>query len=151
MQNRWHVPSEINDSLFESDSVNTVAFFKELPKIFENITEESLVDSLIPFIEYYDKSGKGISGFKTNIKNELTYIYRLRNYIVHDAKLIDSQLPYYANRALFYASSLFNAILAISTSNDISLEDAIIKLFSDCDMFMIEIDELLKSYSLNIK
>ena len=151
MQNRWHVPSEINDSLFESDSVNTVAFFKELPKIFENITEESLVDSLIPFIEYYDKSGKGISSFKTNIKNELTYIYRLRNYIVHDAKLIDSQLPYYANRALFYASSLFNAILAITTSNDISLEDAIIKLFSDCDMFMIEIDELLKSYSLNIK
>lgn len=151
MQNRWNVPPGINDSLFETDRVNTEAFFKEFPKIFENITEESLVDSLIPFIEYYDKSGKGISCFKTHIKNELTYIYRLRNYIVHDAKLIDSQLPYYANRALFYASSLFNAILAISTSNDISLEDAIIKLFSDCDMFMIEIDKLLKSYSLNIK
>lgn len=151
MHNRWNVPSEINTSLFEADSIDIGLFFKELPKIFENITEKSVVDWLIPFIEYYDKSGKGIGNFLTVIKNELTYIYRLRNYIVHDAKLIDVQLPYYANRAIFYASNLFNAILAISSSNNLSLEDALVKLYSDCNIFKIEIDRLLKLYSLNIQ
>lgn len=151
MHNRWNVPAEINISLFGSDSIDTVEFFKELPNIFENITEKSVVDWLVPFIEYYDKSGNGIGDFTSNIKNEMTYIYRLRNYIVHDARLIDSQLPYYANRAIFYASSLFNAILSISSSNDLSLEDAIIKLYSDCNMFKIEIDKLLISYSLSIQ
>ena len=151
MNNRWNVPTEINTSLFESDCIDSVEFFKALPSIFKNITEKSVVDWLVPFIEYYDKSCNGIGDFTSNIKNELTYIYRLRNYIVHDARLIDSQLPYYANRAIFYASSLFNAILTVSSSNDLSLEDAIIKLYSDCSMFKIEIDDLLKSYNLCIQ
>ena len=151
MHNRWNVPTEINNSLFGSDSIDTVDFFKKLPDIFEKITEKSVVDWLIPFVEYYDKSGNGIKDFKNNIKNEITYIYRLRNYIVHDAKLIDSQLPYYANRAIFYASSLFNAILTISSANDLSLEDAIINLYSDCNIFNIKIDEMLNSYNLCIQ
>lgn len=151
MQNRWHVPDEVNTSLFGSDNIDFPIFFKMLPTIIESITEKSVVDDLISFVDYYNMSGNGISSFRNEVKNELTYIYRLRNYIVHDANLIDRQLPYYANRALFYASSLFNAILAISTSNGLTVEDAIIKLYSDCDIFMVEIEDMLKSYSVNIK
>lgn len=149
MRNRWNVPQEINTSLFAFGNTEYVEFFKVLPAIIESITEKSLIDDLIPFIEYYDLSGNGIKHFKANVKNELTYIYRLRNYIVHDAKLVDIQLPYYAERALFYASSLFNAILTVSTSNSLSLEDTIIKIYSDCDMFNIECQGILKSYALD--
>ncbi len=117
--------------------------------MISSTTNERLIDRLIPFIEFYNKSGKGLKKFKQRINNELTYIYCLRNHIVHNATVIDSQLKYFSNRSLYYAESLFNAILSVSTSNHLNVEDAIIQIRADCDIFFNEVDSLLKKYDLS--
>lgn len=148
-QNRYNVPSEINNILFASGQVEYKVFFDNFHGIYSNVTDESFLDRLELVIRYYDKSGSGINEHKNNIKNELTYIYRLRNYIVHDAKFDNQQLTYFANRALFYASSLFNALLTISTSNNLDTPDSLIKLYTDCKLFESEMTEILKNYALD--
>lgn len=147
--NRYNVPPEINEFLFTSEQVEFKSFFDKLYDIYSSVTDESFLDMFEPVIRYYDKSESGISEHKNSIKNELTYIYRLRNYIVHDAKFDDEQITYFANRALFYASSLFNALLAISTSNNLDTHDSLIKLYTDCKLFDSEIPEKLKKYALD--
>lgn len=123
--------------------------FEKIPVVISSTTNERLIDELVPFMEFYNKSGKGLMKFRHSIKNELTYIYCLRNHIVHNATVIDNQLKYYSNRSLYYANSLFNAILSVSTSNHLNVEDAIIKISADCEIFFGEVDSLLKKYNLS--
>ncbi len=147
--NRYNIPTEIREILKASKKVEYDILLKKIPLVISSTTNERLIDRLIPFIEFYNKSGKGLRKFKQRINNELTYIYCLRNHIVHNATLIDSQLKYFSNRSLYYAESLFNAILSVSTSNHLNVEDVIIQIRADCDIFFNEVDSLLKKYDLS--
>jgi hypothetical protein len=147
--NRYNLPNDIREILIDSKKVEYAMIFEKIPVVISSTTNERLIDELVPFMEFYNKSGKGLMKFRHSIKNELTYIYCLRNHIVHNATVIDNQLKYYSNRSLYYANSLFNAILSVSTSNHLNVEDAIIKISADCEIFFGEVDSLLKKYNLS--
>lgn len=149
--NRYNIPIDVNRRLFDDNKIEYAVIFENLSNIIDNTTEEALSDALIPFIRFYEKKGNGIKSFENNIRYELIHIYCLRNRIVHDAQISDRQLNYYANRALYYASSLFNAILHVSSKNKINLKDSIIKIHIDNKLFDDTLKSTLSKYNVDSK
>lgn len=148
-KNRYNIPIEVNRKLFNDNKTEYAVLFDNLSDIIDNTTEEALSDELIPFIHFYEKKGNGIKSFENDIKNELIHIYCLRNRIVHDAQISDRQLNYYANRTLFYASSLFNAIFNVSSRNKLNLKDTIIRIHIDNISFKNTLKSTLLKYNMD--
>ena len=108
-------------------------------------------DQLIDFIKFFDKNNASVKNLHKSITNEVIYIYCMRNHIVHNATIVGRQLKYYSNRTLHYAASLFNAILYVSSSNNLSLDETIIKIYLDSKLFEDVIKSELKDYALDSK
>ena len=147
--NRANVPDEINKNLFSKSSIQYQLVFEHIGTILNSISEESMSDQLIDFIKFFDKNNEGIDDLRKSITNEVKYIYCMRNHIVHNATIVGRQLKYYSNRTLHYAASLFNAILYVSSSNNLSLNETIIKIYLDSKLFEDAIESELKSYNLD--
>lgn len=149
--NRANVPDEINKKLFSKSSIEYQLVFEHIRTILNSISEESMSDQLIDFIKFFDKNNASVKNLHKSITNEVIYIYCMRNHIVHNATIVGRQLKYYSNRTLHYAASLFNAILYVSSSNNLSLDETIIKIYLDSKLFEDVIKSELKDYALDSK
>lgn len=149
--NRANVPDELNKKLFSKSSIEYQLVFEHIGTILNSISEEKMSDQLIDFIKFFDKNNAGVRNLNKSITNEVKYIYCMRNHIVHNATIVGRQLKYYSNRTLHYAASLFNAILYVSSSNNLSLNETIIKIYLDSKLFEVVIESELKSYNLDSK
>lgn len=149
--NRANVPDEINKKLFSKSSIEYQLVFEHIRTILNSISEESMSDQLIDFIKFFDKNNASVKNLHKSITNEVIYIYCMRNHIVHNATIVGRQLKYYSNRILHYAASLFNAILYVSSSNNLSLDETIIKIYLDSKLFEDVIKSELKDYALDSK
>ena len=149
--NRENVPNELNETLFSKGSIDYHFVFEHIGTILNSVSEESISDQLIDHIKFYDKNMNGVNNLRNRIKNEVKYIYCMRNHIVHNATIVGRQLKYYSNRSLHYAASLFNAILYVSSSNNISVDETIIKIYLDSKLFEDVITSELESYNLDSK
>lgn len=147
--NRANVPDELNKKLFSKSSIEYQLVFEHIGTILNSISEESISDQLIDFIKFFDKNNARDKNLHKRITNEVKYIYCMRNHIVHNATIVGRQLKYYSNRTLHYAASLFNAILYVSSSNNLSLDETIIKIYLDSKLFEDVIESELKSYNLD--
>lgn len=65
--------------------------------------------------------------------------------IMHNAFIPKYHVKYYANRTLFYASCLTNAILSVSTTNQLCIDDTIMKIALDGELFEANLTEKLKA------
>lgn len=146
-QNRYNVPDEINFKLDKPGGIKYIDFFHGLDYIKESVVNEAFVDKLCYLKDFYQESG--LKEYGKSVNNEIIYIYCLRNHIVHDGNIIERQINYYSQRALHYASSLYNAILSVTTSNSLTIQDAIIKICADYETFKSESKSLLKQYNLS--
>lgn len=149
--NRANVPDEINKKLFSKSSIEYQLVFEHIRTILNSISEELMSDQLIDFIKFFDKNNASVKNLHKSITNEVIYIYCMRNHIVHNATIVGRQLKYYSNRTLHYAASLFNAILYVSSSNNLSLDETIIKIYLDSKLFEDVIKSELKDYALDSK
>lgn len=149
--NRENVQNELNEKLFSKGSIDFHFVFEHIGTILNSVSEESISDQLIDHIIFYDKNMNGVNNLRNRIKNEVKYIYCMRNHIVHNATIVGRQLKYYSNRSLNYAASLFNAILYVSSSNNISVDETIIKIYLDSKLFEDVITSELNSYNLDSK
>lgn len=148
--NRANVPDVVK-AIFSKSSIEYQLVFEHIGKILNSISEESMSDQLIDFIKFFDKNNARDKNLHKRITNEVKYIYCMRNHIVHNATIVGRQLKYYSNRTLHYAASLFNAILYVSSSNNLSLDETIIKIYLDSKLFEDAIISELNSYKLDSK
>lgn len=145
--NRYGISTSLKEELYKNETEKGIPrsnIFKCIDKLISEVVEESFRTELQAFNEFYSRDCSGIQDFKKTISSELTLIYIHRNMIMHNAVYSEYQLKYYANRALFYASSLLNAIFTVSTTYQLTISDTIIKIVSDGNIFdkdmMHEID-----------
>lgn len=147
--NRYKVPDYINARLVNPNGIEYSEFFHWVTDLQKTVINEDFHDKLCQLKDFYHKSCSGLKEFRNSVNNEIIYIYCLRNHIVHNGNIIERQITYYSQRALHYTSSLFNAILSVTASNNLTIQDAIIKICADCEIFEVESKTLLKQYNLS--
>lgn len=119
--------------------------FACIEDLINEVADEFLRSRLQKFSSFYRNDLTEIKEFKNNIQSELTMIYRLRNMIVHNACYSAYEIKYFASRAIFYASCLLNALLTVSSNNQINIDDTIIKIISDGLLFDQELKARIDS------
>ncbi len=76
------------------------------------------------------KATKEIEDYFEGIKNDLNYIYRIRNQLIHSAKGVDDSLEYVSMRLYRYVNSILSTILYYKEKNN---EYTIIDILSSID------------------
>lgn len=146
--NRLGLSDDIKTKLFHDNTAEGVPMnnlFICLEQMTNEVIEESFRTKLEEFNDLYKIDGTGFKRLRNTVTTETTYIYWFRNMIMHNAFIPKYHVKYYANRALFYASCLTNAILSVSTTNQLCIDDTIMKIALDGELFEANLTEKLKA------
>ncbi|MFY9224225.1 MAG: hypothetical protein WAQ98_16255 [Blastocatellia bacterium] len=169
-QKRWNNKLDISDSVaeqiinevchvsYELYEVMSIKPFIQRINEFENAINDRLVKSKIAFVkEIYQNPNpkawlKTINKINTEIKNEITLIYRLRNKIVHDAHYHSDIIPSYALIAKKHATNLLSAIFQEYDPKDAtkSLEDIIMASYIKSKRIIERVERNLPVDLLNL-
>lgn len=120
------------------------ALFKNLPNIIAEMNDEVYKSDLIRLEEFY-KDKKGLVDFKKQVCNDMTLIYRLRNLIAHNAVYSPYQTKLYAYKAQFICGSLIHAIRYFCNRYKLGLDDAVLRIYTECTLFEDKIETHIKS------
>ena len=143
---------DFSSSLIESaklnlkvgDKINLAVLFSNLPNIITEMNDEVYKSELIRLDNFY-KDKKGLLDFKNQVCNDMTLIYRLRNLIAHNAVYSPYQTKLYAYKALFICGSLIHAIRHYCNKYKLKLDDALLRIYTECTLFEEKIEIHIKS------
>lgn len=125
------------------EEIKISCFLKYLPDLKDEINDEVFKRELANLETFYsNKNGFGL--FKTSICNDIVQIYRLRNMIVHNAVCPEFLIKSYAYKAQFIAGSVINALRHHFNKYNCSIEEALIKIYSQCQIFESNIPHEIK-------
>jgi len=146
--NFFDFPSELIEkarlNLHVGDRINLADFFSNLSQIIETMNDEVYKSDLIHIDAFY-KDKNGFINFKNEVCNDITLIYRLRNLIAHNAVYSPYQTKLYAYKAQFICGSLIQAIRHYCNKYVLSVDDALLRIYTDCTLFEANIDNHIKS------
>lgn len=126
------------------DKIDFADFFSNLGNIIEEINDEVYKSDLIHLDEFY-KDCNGFKSSKNQVCNDITLIYRLRNLIAHNAVYSPYQTKLYAYKAQFICGSLIQAIRHYCNKYRLSIDDALLRIYTDCSLFEANIDNHIES------
>lgn len=131
-------------NLNAGERIELAALFKNLPNIIAEMNDEVYKSDLIRLEEFY-KDKKGLVDFKKQVCNDMTLIYRLRNLIAHNAVYSPYQTKLYAYKAQFICGSLIHAIRYYCNRYKLGLDDALLRIYTECTLFVDKIEIHIKS------
>lgn len=109
-------------------------FFNSLPSIIKEINDEIYKDELIQLQIFY-KDEQGIKSYKNNIREDIVFIYRLRNLIAHNATSSPFITHLYAFKSQFICGSLIQAIRYQCNKYGVDIDGAIMHIYTECKIF----------------
>jgi hypothetical protein len=131
-------------NLHAGDKIDLADFFNNLDQIIKEMNDEIYKSDLIRLNEFY-KDNNGFKSFKNQVCNDITLIYRLRNLIAHNAVYSPYQTKLYAYKAQFICGSLIQAIRHYCNKYELNVDDALLRIYTDCTLFEANIKNHIKS------
>lgn len=140
-------PTLIEDAklnLKEGQYIKLSHFLNNISSIIEEMNDEVYKLELEKLQAFYNDKN-GIADFKNAVSSDLTLIYRLRNLIAHNAVFSQFQTKLYAHKAQFICGSLIQAIRHYCNKYGLDIENALLRIYTDCSLFESNIDNNIKS------
>lgn len=118
-------------------------FLNSLSSIIDDMNDEVYKCELNRLKDFYNKDG--LKDFKDRVSEDVTLIYRLRNLTVHNAVYSQFQIKLYAHKMQFLSGSLIQAIQYHCNKYGMNIEEAVLKIYTDYQIFEKNIASEIKS------
>ena len=123
----------------EGKNIEIVPFLNELNTLDGVIKNNFIIEKINYVKQIYLSESKGydkLNDLKSNVKEELIYIYRLRNLFVHNAQFDNPILSYYVNRLQKISSNVMHTIINESNFVGNFIENSLIKNYTEANLFI---------------
>ena len=123
----------------EGKNIEIVQFLNELNTLDGIVKNNFLIEEINYVKQIYLSESKGydkLKDLKSKIKEEIIYIYRLRNLFVHNAQFDNPILSYYVNRLQKISSNVINTIINESNFVGNFIENSLIKSYTEANLFI---------------
>lgn len=131
-------------NLKKGDRLDLSFFLNNISSIIKEMNDE-VYKCELEKLQYFYNDKNGIKEFNDTVSTDITLIYRLRNLIAHNAVYSQFQTKLYAYKAQLLCGSLIQSIRHYCNKYGLDIENALLRIYTDYQIFEVNIDNNIKS------